>query len=238
LRTLQQTIHLMVFGICSATSLPAAAERVGSGFYLGVAAGHSSVDIDRSELDGAVFDGLSAGGATVVSGSSTFEDGDTSGALLAGYHFNRFIAIEVSYVDFGTAEYRSTGTVNPPGPVFLAPASVDLSFQSRGAAVAARGTLPLGNVVDLHGRGGLFFARSDLTTTVRIGPSQGSQKDSMDSVSGFVSAGAGFHLGERWTLSLDWSRYLNVGDEDEDEDFRTSDGSDVDTASIGASYRF
>jgi len=124
LSMLQRTIHLMVLGVCSATSLPAAAERVGSGFYLGVAAGQGSVDIDSAELDAVVFQGLSASGAIVLSGSSTFEDDDTSGALFAGYHFNRYIAIEASYIDFGKAEYRSTGTVNPPGPVVFAPASV------------------------------------------------------------------------------------------------------------------
>jgi len=235
---LQRTIHLLVLGVCSVTSLPAAAERIGSGFYLGVGAGRSSVDMERSELDGAVFQGLAASGAVVTSGASKFEDSDTSLTLFGGYHFNRYIAIEASYIDFGTAEFRSTGTVNPPGPVFQVPASVDLDFESRGATVAALGSLPLGTVIDLHGRGGLLFARSDLETTVRIGASQGSGKESLDSVSGFVSAGVGFHLGERWTLSLDWSRYFNVGDEDDDENFRTRDGSDVDTTSIGASYRF
>lgn len=228
----------MVCGLCLATSQQALSAEIQPGFYVGLGAGESSFDIEKSELDGVVLGALFSQGLFVTSRSSTFEDSDTALALFAGYHFNRYIAVEAGYVDLGAAEYRSTGTVNPPGPVVSAPAAVDVDVESTGFTLAALGSLPVGNVVDLHGRLGFLFSQTDLSVAVRVASASAADTQSLDSIGGFFSVGAGLNFGEHWSLSLDWTRYANVGDENDDDDVSTEAGFDIDALSFSAMFRF
>jgi len=238
LKTTQRTIRSLVLAACALAALPAASQETEAGFYVGLGVGESSFDIEKSELDGVVLDALFSSGLFVTSNASTFEDSDTSLTLFAGYHFNPYIAVEAGYVDLGTAEYRSTGTVNPPGPVISAPSAVDIDVESKGITVAALGSLPLGGGFDLHGHLGFLFAETDLSVIVRGGPAVGTGGDSLDSIGGYFGAGAGFNVGDHWSLSLDWTRYDNVSDEDEDDDARTEAGFDIDAVSFSAMFRF
>lgn len=238
MKTVQRAIRIMVCGACLATVQPALAAEIQPGFYLGLGAGESSFDIEKSELDGVVLDALFSQGLVAMSRSSTFEDSDTALALFAGYHFNPYIAVEAGYIDLGAAEYRSTGTVNPPGPVLSAPAAVDVDVESKGFTLAALGSLPVGNVVDLHGRLGFLFAKTDLSVGVRVASASGADTQTLDSIGAFYGVGAGFNFGEHWSLSLDWTRYDNVGDENEDDDARTEAGFDIDALSLSAMFRF
>lgn len=217
---------------------PALSAEVQPGFYLGLGAGESSFDISKAELDGVVMNALFSQGLVVTSGASTFEDSDTAVALFAGYHFNPYIAVAAGYVDLGTAEYRSTGTVNPPGPVLSAPSAVNIDVESTGFTLAALGSLPVGNVVDLHGRMGILFAKTDLSVALGVGSVSGSDTQTLDSTGAFFGVGAGFNLGEHWSLSVDWTRYDNVGDENDDDDARTQAGFDIDALSLSAMFRF
>jgi OOP family OmpA-OmpF porin len=221
-----------------ATVQPALSAEIQPGFYLGLGAGESSFDIDGGELDGVVLDALFSQGLLVTSGSSTFEDSDTALAVFAGYHFNPYIAVEAGYIDLGAAEYRSTGTVNPPGTVFSAPAAVNVDVESTGFTLAALGSLPLGSVVDLHGRFGFLFAQTDLSVAVRVGSGSAADTETLDSIGAFFGVGAGFNFGEHWSLSVDWTRFDNVGDEDEDDDVTTEAGFDIDALSVSATFRF
>jgi hypothetical protein len=91
---------------------------------------------------------------------------------------------------------------------------------------------------ELHGRLGVFFAQTDLSVAARIATVSDSDTDTLDSIGGFYSLGAGLNLGEHWTLSLDYTRYDNVGDEDEDDDVTTEAGFDIDALSFSAMFRF
>jgi OOP family OmpA-OmpF porin len=228
----------MVCGLCLATTQQALSDEIQPGFYLGLGTGESSFDIEKSELDGVVLDALFSQGLFVTSGSSSFEDSDTTLALFAGYHFNRYIGVEAGYIDLGTAEYRSNGTVNPPGPIVSAPSAVNVDVESKGFTLAALGSLPVGNVVDLHGRLGFFFAETDLAVAVRVASASAADTESLDAIGAFFSLGAGVNFGEHWSLSLDWTRYDNVGDEDQDDDIDTEAGFDIDALSLSAMFRF
>ena len=238
MKTIQRAIRVAVCGLCAATALPASSAETRSGFYVGLGGGQASFDIEKSELDGVVLDTLFSEGLFVTSASSTLEDSGTALTLFAGYHFNPYIAVEAGYVDLGTAEYRSTGTVNPVGPVVSAPTAVDTDVESKGVTVTALGSLPLGDIVDLHGHLGFLFAETDVSVTTRIGSAVGAGSDSLESVSALFGVGVGFHLDEHWSLSLDWTRYDNVGDEDEDDDVRTEAGFNIDALSVSAMFRF
>jgi hypothetical protein len=237
-KTMQRAIRAIVCGVCAATALPAVAAETNAGFYIGLGAGESSFDIEKSELDDVVLDALFSQGMFPTSPASTFEDSDTALSLFAGYRFNPYIAVEAGYIDLGTAEYRSTGIVNPPGPIIAAQMSMDIDVESTGFTLGALGSLPLGEVVDLHGHLGFLFATTDLSVTARIGSATGVNTEKLDSIGALYGVGVGFNLGQHWSLSLDWTRYDNVGDETDDDDARTQAGFDIDALSVSAMFRF
>lgn len=228
----------MISGVCLAATQPAMSDEVQPGFYFGVGAGEASYDIEKSELDGVVLGALFSQGMFVTSNASTLEDSDTSLALFAGYHFNQYIAVEAGYIDLGAAEYRATGTVNPPGPIVSVPTATTVDVESTGFTLAALGSLPIGNMFEVHGRLGFLFAQTDLDVTARIATASAGDTDTLDSIGGFFGIGAGLNVGQHWSLSLDWTRYDNVGDEDEDDDVTTEAGFDVDAISFSAMFRF
>jgi hypothetical protein len=238
MKTVRYAIHGVLGGLCLASMQPAVAAEVQPGFYIGVGGGESSFDLEKSELDYVVRTALASQGLFLTSGSSTFEDSDTSLALFAGYRFNPYIAVEGGYIDLGAAEYRSAGTVNPPGPIVSLPTTMNIDVESNGFTIAGLGSLPIGEVFELHGRLGLLFASTDLTVSGRFGNSSASQTESFDSIGAFYGVGAGLNLGQHWSLSLDWTRHDNVGDEDEDDDATTEAGFDVDSLSFSAMFRF
>jgi hypothetical protein len=228
----------MIGGLGLATAQAAVAAEVQPGFYFGVSAGESSYDIEKSELDGVVLSVLLSEGLFVTSNVSTLEDSDSTLALFAGYHFNQYIAVEAGYIDLGAAEYRSAGTINPPGPIVSAPTAMSVDVESTGFTLVALGSLPVGTVVDLHGRLGFLFAQTDLSVSATVGPSTGTDSQTLDSIGGMYGVGVGFNFGEHWSLSLDWTRHDNVGDEDEDDDVTTEAGFDVDVLSVSGMFRF
>jgi hypothetical protein len=226
----------MVCGACLTAVQPALAAEVQPGFYLGIGGGQSSYDIEKSLLDDAVVDGMASVGWIVTSLNSTYEDSDTALQLFAGYQFNPYIGVEAGYIDLGAAELRATGNVNPPGPVFSQPYAMNIDIESTGFTLAGLGRLPLGSVVDLHGRLGLLFAQTDISASSPA--TRGLETETLDSISGFFAVGAGVTLGQHWSLSIDWTRYDNVGDEDEDDDVTTEAGFNVDALSFSATFRF
>lgn len=228
----------MICGGCLTTAHTALSAEVQPGFYFGIGAGESSYDLEQSMFDDVVRTVLFTQSVPLLSRSSSLEDSDTTLALFAGYHFNQYIAVEAGYIDLGAAEYRTSGTVNPPGPVVSAPFNMNIDVESTGFTVAGRGSLPLGSIVDLHGRLGLFFARTDISVGGQVVGSNGTATESLDSIGGFYGIGAGLNFDEHWSLSFDWTRYDNVGDEDEDDDVTTEAGFDVDALSISAMFRF
>lgn len=101
------------------------------GLYVGVGIGDFSTNVDNvdgiGDLDDANID---------------FDDDGTASKVFAGWRFNRFIAAQLDYVDFGTAE-TAIDTLN-------------LSAEATGLTPSLIGTLPIGPV-ELFARAGMIF---------------------------------------------------------------------------------
>lgn len=220
----------VAMGLALATAATSAMAE-DSGWYFGVTGGQAEYDLSQDELDAIVLDAFAGAGAPVLTGSSSLEDSDTSLSLFGGYRFSPYLAVEAGYVDLGTAEYRSTGTVNPPGPVASAPASYALDIEAKGFSAAALGSIPLGKSFDVHGHLGLLFSDTEFSQRANISTTSAAESFSANSQDVFYGIGAGLHLGERWAFSLDWQQFKDVGDEEE-----TGEG-DVDRLSLGVTYK-
>lgn len=218
-------------GLGLALSMASAASWAeGGGWYFGVTGGQAEADVNEAELDEIVLDGFSFVG-TVLDGDSTLDDSDTSFSLFGGYRFSQYFAVEAGYVDFGTAEYRASGVIDPFGPQAPVAATYSADFEVAGFTAAAIGAVPIGTMFDVHGRAGILFADTEITETAAISTTSESAGYSANSEDLFYGLGAGFHLGQNWSFSLDWQQFKQVGDDDETGE------TDVNRLSLGVIYK-
>jgi OOP family OmpA-OmpF porin len=110
------------------------------GFYLGGGIGDFSSSVDEINS----FDSIDDAGID-------FSDGDNATKVFAGWHFNRFLAVQADFVDFG----ESSGAVTP---------SVSGSSDVQGLAPSVVATIPVGPL-ELFGRVGMMFYEIDLNLT-------------------------------------------------------------------------
>ena len=142
------------------------------GAYLGAGVGDFSAAVD--EID--AIDDIDDVGID-------FSDGDNAMKLFGGYRFNRYLAVQADYVDFG----ESSGAVSP---------SVRGTSDIQGIAPSVVGTLPIGPI-ELFGRVGMMFYEVDLNLTGgRVIDESGE-----DLVWG---AGIGIDVAERFNIRLEY----------------------------------
>jgi OOP family OmpA-OmpF porin len=144
-------------------------------------------------------------------------------SLTGGYRFNSWFAVEAGYTSLGTMRFHSDTSV--PG-VF----DVDTKLKIEGFNAALVGTLPLGTAFDVHGRLGVLAADSDLNVSF---PDNGFRRSSsVNDRAVFYGAGVAWRVNQNWSLSLDYQRYQDVGND------RDSLEADVETLGINALFKF
>lgn len=179
---------------------PAAAQDVG--FYVGAALGQAEHK-------------------DACAGATTCDDKDTAWKIIAGYQFNRNLAVELGYADLG--ESTASGVVS----------GVNVSVRAELTAweVVAVGSLPLMDRLAIYGKLGLFRGEVDLSATGTLGgfTASGSGSDSnTDLTFGF---GVRYDFTRNLAVRAEWQRYPDVGGDNTGE-------SDVDLLSVGVLFRF
>ncbi|MBB6093152.1 OOP family OmpA-OmpF porin [Povalibacter uvarum] len=228
--TLHRTIRLAL-GLSLAMALSTAATAQEANWYVGIQGGQSKADLDQDEFDALTVDVFSQFG-NFVGGDSSLDDGDTTWSIFGGFRVNQYIAFEAGYLDLGSPSYRADVSFEPFGVPPAIDAFMDIEFNATGFTTAFIGSLPLGEMFDLHGRLGIFFSETELK--LRVGDDQGSEGDKLsgDDTDIFYGAGAAMHFGPSWSVSLDYQLYKDVGNEDETGE------TDVDSVTLAAIYRF
>jgi OOP family OmpA-OmpF porin len=243
---IKQRIVRAAMGIALTTASGVAAAE-STGWYFGADLGQAKVDLDRAELDEVVADLFISSGFAVLTATTSLDDSDTSWSAFGGYSFSPYFSLEAGYIELGTAKYRASGTVNPPGPVVSTSASYSADFEVSGFTAAAVGSVPIGQMFEAHARAGVLFADLEISETAFVSgfvPDSGRvSSDSRDFFFGLGAGlhfgeqwsvsrlGAGLHFGEQWSVSLDWQQFKDVGDEDETGE------ADIDRISLGVTYR-
>src|SRR5262245_43570426 len=130
--------QLLAAAAALAACAPAFAQD--AGLYLGAALGQSSYREACADF------GRAAGAAGT---SFNCQREDTAGKVFGGWRFNRYLAAEISYLDYGVA--KATSVV--PGVQASATTKV------KAAGLSALGSVPLGERLALLGRLGLLETR-------------------------------------------------------------------------------
>lgn len=194
----------LVLGCVPATATLAA----DSGFYFGITGGLATFDLpSKGSIDEFVEELFADEGLMME--SSSLDDDDTAWGLHVGYRWNSYVAAEVGYVNFGTAEYRAT----PEG------VDADLSVRARssGPTLSVLGMLPVGERFDLHARAGVYFADTRLRVRVEDYDNDAvfSEEVKPNSENPFVGLGAAWNISDSYSLRIEYQRFFDVGDKDE-----------------------
>ena len=239
----------MRVGLCVLSIVAAgAAQAADKGFYFGASAGQSKYDFDLpSNLPAfgiappiavigpnppifAPAPGVVVGFVTTVIEARPLlwlpgaDDEATAWTVTAGYRFNRYLAVEASYVNLGTLSATDTLDLSVIGAGSL---SFHRELETAGPALTAFGMLPLSDSWQLYARAGMLFADTDLTTSIN-GNSRGS---SFDSDVTTLGAGAQYDWGGHWSARLEFQRSLDVGGNE------VASQADVDSISLGFLFR-
>ena len=207
----------MTFGASTASATE-------SGFYLGLNVGQSEFSAgDEIEEFIDLFD------------RNDLDDSDTAWSLAAGYRFNPYFALELSYVDLGQASAYGEDSF---GSFYE---RVDFSAESSGFAIALVPAIPAGPV-EFNPRLGFYLGNTDISyAQVARAPGinfSGSDSDDVSSETLVLGLGIGVTLADHFQLRFDWTRYSDVGGEAElgGEAFEYEE--DIDTLTVGVAYRF
>jgi OmpA-OmpF porin, OOP family len=224
---------LMAGALALASTTAMAAED--SGFYLNAGFGESQYDISQDDLDDLALFAFESNDAIVLDAESTYDDKGDTWALSAGYRFSKYFAVEAGYVDLGSTKYRAASPVIIP-QLGLVDATLGLDISTKGPMLSAAGFIPLGEKFDLHAHFGILFSDTEFDVTVGLDDGSSSVTDrqsfSASSEDVFAGVGAAFHFTKNLGVSLDYSLFQDVGDEEE-----TGEG-DVDSLRLSLQYRF
>jgi len=141
-------------------------------------------------------------------GAANCEDTDTSWKILGGYRFNRYLAAEATYIDWGEVTATVLGGAQP----------VDVAATQRSYGLAAVGTLPLGERLELFGKAG-FLQTEQETRRIRPNPTTVSR----DETELHYGLGVKYAFSRTWALRGEWEN---------------TDKLKVEMLSIGVEYRF
>lgn len=146
----------------------AAVQAQDGGFYLGGALGQSKFK-----------EWCDTGGSSISLASC--EDTDTSWKILGGYRFNRYVAAEASYIDWGEVT-ASTATAR-------------VSADQRSYGLAAVGTLPIGQRFEVFGKLGFLHTEQETTSTRTL---------TRDETELHYGLGAKYAFTKNWALRGEW----------------------------------
>lgn len=177
-----------------------------SGFYFGA-------DLGVTQYPNNETVHLPTGVALTGSGSD-LDNEDYAWAVTAGYSFNRYVAVEAGYIDFG----ETSGSL--ANEAIAAPAVARFSSATTGPTLALVGTLPLGKW-EPYLRVGVFFADTDLSFSgnTAIAPFSGRVSDHSEEMFGGI--GLAYRFNEHWRAKVELAFF-----------------NDAATATTGFTYRF
>ena len=185
-------------GILLSASTGALAQSPGAGIYLGGALGQ------------ATFKEWCTTGGTPNASFNSCKDSDSAWKLLGGYRFNRYFAIEASYIEWGEV----TANVNLGVP----PTVIEVAASQHSYGLAAVGTLPLAERFELFGKAGLLQNEQE---TRRISPNPSTFN--RDETGFHYGVGAKYAFTRNWAVRGEWEKTEKLK---------------VELLSIGVEYRF
>jgi len=206
-------------GLLLALSVTASTFASDKGPYLGGAGGVSVVDISESDITKIAVDGGFASARTDI------DDTDFGWKAYLGYRFNRYLALEAAYIDFGEVTFDTVTT----GP----DAEIDSKVEADAWALDALLTFPATDWLSLYGRVGAFYWDAHGKLAAIVGGEGVADRRDTKGTDSKIGVGVAFRPGGMpLAIRVEAERYFDVGDEEE------LGQADIDFFSVGLSYGF
>lgn len=183
----KQVIILACVLICLIAQTAVAVENP---WYLGIGAGQASLDT----------------GVSGLTGSASLDDKDTAFKGIAGYQFNKYIAVEANYTDLGETTLKgNTGdTFNSGNNTYVFTAdNVNISTDSKSYGLSAILGYPLHQYFTPFVKLGGQFWDTDATVSSDAGNADGND----DGTSFLLGAGIRADIHERVAIRAEYERY-------------------------------
>ena len=168
-------------------------------------------------------------GPGVFTATGSGDDSSLGGKLFVGYNFNKYLALEGFYTNFG--EFK----VNASAFDGIDTLSTVDSWKASGFGIAGLGMLPISNSFSLFGKFGLVYWNMRYQWTLNDlvpPPTSDSFSDSARGLSPLFGVGAKFDFSERFGIRAEYERYLDIGKKDTTGQF------DIDLISVSGVVRF
>jgi hypothetical protein len=199
---------------CMVNHATSAAE---SGFYLGLDAGwvhyFGSVNED----------------STILSPPDGKQSGFTWN-FAGGYRFNRYVSLELGYVDLGQRSELVRDSTNPTLSFG------DSTFSAHGPTLAVIGTLPLGKW-DLFLKAGVLHSDTHFDFNGTLSGEPTVSRLTIINTHPLFGVGVGYSFTDQWRTQLGLTSYRDVGSVHFGDVVRIY-GPNLTTATLGVSYRF
>lgn len=158
----------------------AASVATDSGFYMGTGVGQS--DVSRANEFGIT------------------DDTDTAFRVYGGYQFNRWIAAEAAYIDFGSF---TGGIPSVEGPIRT-------RLDADGYTIGLRPQVDFGSRWFAQAQAGALF----WDAKARLSGAGFDQRFSDHGEDAYYGLGVGRHVGNNWRVSAEWTRFDTDSDVD------------------------
>ena len=180
--------------VCVCASMPVYAANWYAGF--GVGAGRSR------DAASNVQNGITTLAGLGISSSATFNTGRAAFNIFGGYQFNRYVAAEIGWIDFGN--YNLNGTAVSGGT------SVAVSETDKISAftLAAVGTIPINQTFSVFGKAGIAVSQDKESCTIS-GSTCASASDS--ATKPMFGIGGEMNASQNVGLRLEYDQYNNIG---------------------------
>ena len=197
--------------------------------YFALFYGKAQTDLSQGELNTIAEDLTAALGGTPPTGVSDVNDTDTAWGAQIGYRFNRWVAAEIGYVDFGKPSYYANLVSDfGAGPEGY---TVRSRFIVTGPTLAVVPTIPLGERFDLYARAGLFLAETRFQLGADFPPDSVTVDSRADTREWFGGLGFAWNINDNYAVRIEGTYFPEVGDDDETGE------NDIALIAIGVMFR-
>ena len=198
-----RALKLCAFAVGCVIAQASSAAELFLGPYIGAGGGQSFFDMNFA---GQVNSAYSGTGFTVESANLT-DDKDGAWKLYGGWRFHRYGAIELGYLDFGSATTQYD--VGVPQGV----ARRDGRYRLTGWETSLAGTLPVGDRATVFAKAGVLFSRLKYSESGTNQFDEPTSFSATNNQSRFIwGLGGSFEVWQALSGRLEWQRVEKVGE--------------------------
>lgn len=218
---------------------PASADADERGFY--VAADVAGMDVHAGRDYGMLFGSPQGTIPRVVERvlpeSATAHGTDVVWSGQIGYRINRFLSIELGYLDFGSLVVSET--YDPPPFTQLAGIfESDVFFEAAGPSLSWLGRVPVGKRWEAFVRVGVLRADQKVTRSLRaVLPGESATEHASDDVPIF-GIGAAYGLSSDWTVRIEYQEVDDLHGSDKIDGISSVGPIRIQRYGLGVTYQF